>query len=599
MTTGRNDIEIELSGIARPGGARPARRPEPVHIRLQGAQTQRSAGLASRLRLAEAICLAAFLVLTVRLFDVAVGRDSDQTVRTALAGTGADNGVTRADLIARDGSLLATDLATRSLYVDARLVRDPDSLAQRLRDHLPGLDAEKLVGKLNDKSGHFPVKRHLKPEQVLAVHRLGEPSLYFVPDHRRLYPHGRLFAHAVGFTDIDNRALAGAERYFDTQLRRNRDRPVRLTLDIGMQHALHEELADAMARYQCLGAAGLVLDARTGAIRAMVSLPDLDPNRRPDPNKTRTGNPYFNRVSLGTYEMGSTFKAFTTAIALDSGVADLRAVYDATKPLRIGGYIIRDFHAENRPLSVPEILMHSSNIGAAKMALHVGAERHKAYLADLGLLSPPSLELPEIASPRLPENWGEVYLATIAFGHGVAVTPVQTAAAFGALVNGGVWMAPTLDQTRAGDQDRARRVIRPETSRTMRQLLRLVVEKGTGRQAEADGFLVVGKTGTAEKPADRRRGYDRKRLITSFAAAFPADAPRYVVLVLLDEPKGTAETRNWATAGWNAAPTTGRIIARLGPLAGIGPRRVIDGGAAAKGGEYVSIDGDEIRLASY
>lgn len=570
----------------------PASARNTIRIRLDGTAKARHDGFAQRLNFAAALCVAAFLVLAVRLFDVSVieGWNKEDHENFVTADT---SSLRRGDIQTENGVLLATDLKTQSLYAEIRWVRDPNRLARRLLEALPSLDREKVVEQLGKKGGTVLLERHLTPDAIFTIHQLGEPALHFRTDHRRLYPQGHLVAHAVGYTDIDNKPLAGAEHHFDARLTGSQPSPVHLTLNVSIQHIVREELISAVDTFRSDSAAGIVLDVRNGAVKAMVSLPDFDPNKIASQDE----NHFFNTATLGIYEMGSTFKAFTTAIALDSGSVALQGGYDASKPFRVGRYLIRDFHPENRWLSVAEILMHSSNIGAAQMAIDVGAQKQKAYLAAFGLLDASQIEVPEITPPKLPPNWGDIYLATISFGHGMSVSPVQTAAAFGALVNGGTLFPATLDAETANRSDRGQTVISQKTSRTMRQLLRLVVEKGTGGKAEAPGYLVAGKTGTAEKPGSG--GYDRKRLVSSFAAAFPADDPAYVVLVLLDEPKGTPETSNYATGGWTAAPTVGRIIQRLGPLVGISPRQPDMFESTDGPAEYVRVDGDEIRLASF
>ena len=357
---------------------------------------------------------------------------------------------------------------------------------------------------------------------------------------------------------------------------------------------MHEELAHAVAQFSAKGAAAVVLDAHSAEILAMVSLPAFDPNR---PRRDDESDARFNRAAQGLYEMGSTFKAFTVAQALDSGKLNLSDGFDASSPLRLAGFTIRDYRGKNRWLSVPEILIHSSNIGAAKMALAFGADAQQAFLRRLGLLERPQLELPEVQSPLLPRRWRTVNVATVAFGHGMAVSPAQMTGAVAALVNGGTWRPPTL-MARSETAPEPQRVMGAETSRQMRQLLRLVVTHGTGGKADADGYRVGGKTGTAEKITDGR--YDSDRLVSSFIAAFPMDAPRFAILVVLDEPNGTAETHGYATGGWTAAPTVGRIVARIGPLAGIAPSFApVEEAARGDGpGFHVSPDGKEIRLAS-
>ena len=349
-------------------------------------------------------------------------------------------------------------------------------------------------------------------------------------------------------------------------MRVGRDGPgktLRLSLDARFQHVLRQELALGMARFAATAAAGVILDAHNGEVLAMTSLPDFDPN---NPGE-RTGPAQFNQVTLGVYEMGSTFKIFTTAMALDSGVVALGGGYDASEPIPMGRFLIRDYKPKKRWLSVSEIFVYSSNIGAAKMAADVGPERQRAYLERFGLTRPSDIELPEVATPLEPQRWGELSTMTVGYGHGIAVSLLQVASAASAVVNGGVFYPPTLLSRDGIGGAIGRRVISARTSEQMRLMMRLNVAEGTGKQAEVRGYRIGGKTGSADKPGEG--GYRRRALLSSFVAAFPMDAPRYVLAVMFDEPQGTAETFNFATAGWNAAPITGNIIARIGPMVGI------------------------------
>jgi cell division protein FtsI (penicillin-binding protein 3) len=537
--------------------------PTPAQVRLDGAvKTAIDLGRA-RLVAVTAVFALCFVVLAVRLVDLTLVRPVDNTGLHARAALPAI--VERADITDRNGVLLATSLRTASLYANPRAIADAKQVARRLVAVMPDLDPRAVAAKLSQKRAFVWLRRHLTPREHDAINRLGIPGLYFRDEIRRVYPQGNLAAHVLGYADIDNRGIAGVEKYFDAALLARPGEPLRLSIDVAVQHALRQELAVGMARFAAVGAAALVLDVRTGEILAMVSLPDFDLNRL----NASTPGQRFNRAALAVYEMGSTFKTFTAAAALDAGVVRLDGGYDATNPIRVARFVIRDSHAQARWLSVPEIFMYSSNIGAAKMAMDIGTERQRAFLGRLGLLSPLEIEIPEIGMPMVPVPWREITTMTVAYGHGIAVSPVHMAAGVAALVNGGIKRPATLVRREPSGEVVGTRVIGPETSDKMRRLLRLVVERGTGRQAAALGYLVGGKTGTAEKVG--AGGYRGSALISSFVGVFPMNAPRYLVLVLLDEPKGIKETFGFATGGWTAAPVVSRVVTRIAPILGVAP----------------------------
>ncbi len=508
-----------------------------------------------------------FSVLAGRLIELTVIREPGQSLAsTAAAPTKSTAG--RADIVDRNGILLATNLLTASLYADARSVPDAAKAARRVVGVLPELSLAAVQERLSSNRAFVWLKRNLTPSQQAAVNGLGIPGLHFRDEQRRLYPHGSLESHVLGFTDVDGNGISGMEKYFDQEMRDRgpRGQALQVSLDVRVQHVLRDELSEAMGRFRTKGAAGLVLNANTGEILGLVSLPDFDPNHpSAAPALAR-----FNRATKGVYELGSVFKVLTVAMALDSGATKIRGGYDATKPIRVARYTIRDSHAKKRWLSVPEILIYSSNIGAAKMALDVGRDGQRQYLDRFGLLGRPSLELPEVGMPITPARWGDISTMTAAYGHGLAVSPVQFASAFAATVNGGVLLPATLIKRKPGERTVGVQVISERTSNQLRRLLRAVVEKGTGRKAQAPGYLVGGKTGTAEKAG--AGGYRRKALISSFVAAFPMTAPKYVVYLLLDEPQGDVETHGYATAGWTAAPLTSRVVSRIAPILGVRPQ---------------------------
>jgi cell division protein FtsI (penicillin-binding protein 3) len=541
-----------------------------------------------RLLMCAVVFALAFSAVAVRLADLAVlhlgGAPGDgRAVASAVP--------ERADIVDRNGTLLATSLATSSLYADAALVDDPDAAVARLQSVLPELDAERASALLATDRRFVWLHRHITPREQYLINRLGIPGIGFQDESRRFYPFGHLTAHVVGFTDLDGRGLAGIELSQNDRLADGLA-PVRLSLDVRLQAILHEELTEAIDEFRAEGGAGLILDAETGEVVAMVSLPDFNPYEAGSmPDEMR-----FNRNTLGVYEMGSTFKIFTAAMALDSGVTSLTGGYDATHPIRIGRYTITDYHAEARWLTVPEIFRYSSNIGAVHMAMDVGRERQRDYLRRLGLMTRSPIELQEVGWPIIPDPWRESNTMTVSFGHGLAVSPIQLASGVAAVVNGGVLHPATL---LARDADEAaaagRRVIAPQTSEQMRRLLRLVVEEGTGRQADAEGYLVGGKTGTAEKSSGG--GYARNALLSSFVAAFPMTRPDYVILAMLDEPQGNESTYGYATGGWVAAPVVRRVVERMAPMLGLSPIDHDD--PAVREAMRLPLPPAESRVASY
>ena len=465
----------------------------------------------------------------------------------------------RADIVDSNGVLLATTLEAVSLYADPARILDPKQAAQRLAPLI--LDEPlRLEAKLASNRRFVWLKRHLSPRLQKQVNDLGIPGVFFKKEQKRIYPHKNVASHVVGFTDIDSRGLSGVERFFEGRLAGNQagKQQVKLSLDIRFQHILHSELNQVMANWQADGAAGVILDAQNGEVKAMVSLPDFDPNH---PNRA-PADALFNRASLGLYEMGSPFKLFTAALVLEHQHATLESRYDARKPLRLGKFRIHDYKPKNSWLSLPEVLQHSSNIGAAQMALAAGSSEQAEFLADFGMSAPLSIELDERATPTLPAHWNEVEVATIGYGHGLAVTPLHLSSAVAALVNGGVFYQPSLvqsDQIKVGT-----RSLSEETSKTITELMRLVVEQGSGRSAAVEGVSVGGKTGTAVK-IDYQGGYDKNSVLVSFVSAFPLESPRYVVMVMVDEPVKKALP---VTGGRVAAPAVGNIIRRLVAVAG-------------------------------
>lgn len=479
----------------------------------------------------------------------------------------------RPDIVDRNGRLMATDLEAPSLYADPALILDIDEVAERLATIFPDIDQAQLRATLADKSRRFVwIRRGLSPRVAQRVHDLGLPGLAFRRELKRAYPLGALAGHVVGTVNVDNRGTSGIEKYIDEAVgveaviatRANTAAPLQLSIDVGIQHALTDELDAAVKHYAAAGAAGILLDITTGEIIAAASLPTVDPSRpaqAQDPAR-------LDKVFAGTYELGSIFKLATIAQALDSGAATADTVIDVRAPLRLGRYQIRDLHPAGRPLTVRDVFVLSSNVGAARLALDAGTERQRAFLDKLGLLAGGRTEAGAGAAPNLPARWGEIETATIAFGHGLAVSPIRFAAAAAGLLNGGVAVTPTLLRVAPTARRPAERLVSPQTSLALAQLMRrnVTAPTGTGRRADVDGYDVGGKTGTAEMVVDGR--YRGDLVLSSFLATWPAAAPHYLLLVTLDRPQPAPDTGGHITAGTNAAPTAGRIVARIGPLLG-------------------------------
>jgi cell division protein FtsI (penicillin-binding protein 3) len=525
-------------------------------------QTDTRAALAKtreRLALTMTSCLVVLALILGRLVEVSVLREPS-VVRSS--GPSQTTSFYRADIVDRKGEILATDLRGASLFADARVIWDPAEAARDLAHAIPGLDAGSIAAKLSTRQAFVWIRRNVSPAQQRAVRQLGLPGLHFREEPRRVYPNGRTASHLLGYVSVDNHGLAGLERGIEETVleRRNKGGIVELSVDLRVQHVLEDELAAAMARHRAKAASGVVMDVNNGEVLALGSLPDFDPN---EPGAA-AANALFNRATLGVFEMGSTFKIFTVAAAIDAGTSSLQSVYDTRVPIALGRFRIDDYHPQRRQMTLPEVLIHSSNIGAARMAMETGPALQEAYLNRLGLLQPVPFDVRETGAPLVPKSWGQAELMTASFGHGIAVSPLHVAAAVSAVVNGGNYYKPTLLKRDARALVPHRRVVSPETSARMRDLLRMVVVQGTAAKADVPGYPVGGKTGTAEKPGTR--GYDRDRLLTSFVGVFPARNPLYLVLVVLDEPQPSAETQGSAAAGWTAAPAAGKIVSRIAPM---------------------------------
>jgi cell division protein FtsI (penicillin-binding protein 3) len=541
---------------------------------FHGRITDRVAKSRVRIGLAIAVFILVYGVIATRLVMLALAPDP-QVVRR---GTAEDRvSTSRPDIVDRNGEILATDVRAPSLFAEPRRIIDVDEAVELLTAAVPELDANELRERLSSRRGFVWLKREISPAQQREIHRLGLPGVGFLTENKRIYPNGPVMSHVTGHVNIDNQGMAGIERWLDGRgladlhtagfATDRLQKPVELSVDLRVQYALREELTAAREKFKAIAAAGLVTNVSTGEVIAMVSEPDYDPN---DPRQA-LDKMRINRLTTGVFEMGSTFKALTVAMALDSGKMTLASTFDARQPLHYGKFEINDYHAQKRVLTLPEVFTYSSNIGVARMALTLGIDYHKAFLKKMGQLDRLRSELPEGTDPLVPKYWGELNTVTIAYGHGLSVAPLQAVMGIGALVNGGKLIPPTfLKRSEAEAVALAKPVVKPETSEKMRYLLRLNVEKGTGSRADVAGYYVGAKTGTSEKVVNGH--YSKTKLLTSFTAIMPADNPRYLVLIMLDEPQPLAETKGYATSGWNAAPVTASVIARIAPMLGMPPR---------------------------
>ncbi|WP_071675069.1 peptidoglycan D,D-transpeptidase FtsI family protein [Nioella nitratireducens] len=558
---------------------------ERENLRLRHEQMRDKLRLRAESRLLMLACCfcAAFLAVGVKMTALATSVPEEPSINTSHSSITS----TRADIVDREGRVLATNLVTNALYVHPHELIDPEAAAAGLADIFDDLDEETLLRRFRSGSRFMWVRGSISPEQQQRVHDLGEPGLLFGPREMRLYPNGAVASHVMGGARFGEQAVnaaeilgvAGVEAEFDEDLRdpaRN-GAPLELSLDLTVQAAVEEVLAGGMGLMQAQGASAVLMDAHTGEVISLASLPDFDPNARPaaltegDPSQS----PLFNRAVQGVYELGSTYKLFTIAQALEDGLVTPTTMIDTRGPLRMAGFEIGDFHNYGNSLSVRDVMVRSSNIGTARIAQMIGPERQQEFLGALGLLDPIDFEMIESRQgrPIVPSNWGQLSTMTISFGHGISATQLHLASAYASLLNGGTRVRPTL--LRRDDPQQGERLISEETSRILRAMVRDVVADpiGTANLGEVPGYEVGGKTGSADKP-NPQGGYYDDRVIATFASVFPAHDPRYVLVVTLDEPSIDILGETRRTAGWTAVPVAAEVIRRVAPLLGLRPQDV-------------------------
>ncbi len=549
-------------------------------IRTEEIRDRSRARAEGRLLVLGLVFFAAFTTIGVRMG--AIGVTEPEEPRAIASGNPIIG--QRADIVDRNGRILATNLDTYALYAHPREMVDPAAAAAGLVEIFPDLKYDELVEDFTGERTFLWIRRRISPEQMQQVHDIGDPGLLFGPREMRLYPNGRLAAHILGGASYGREAVAsaevigvaGVEKYFDEYLRdpAQEGAPLTLSIDLTVQAAMEQVLHGGMMIMNAKGAAAVLMDVHTGEVIAMASLPDFDPNNRPPVLTTgdQSDSPLFNRAVQGVYELGSVFKIFAVAQALELGLVNPETMIDTKGPLTWGRFRIRDFHNYGAENSVTDVIVKSSNIGTGRIALMIGAERQRDFLGRLGLLEPTTVEMTEAPTgrPLLPGNWSELSLMTISYGHGLSSSPLHLAAAYSTLLNGGTRVTPTL--VRSDQRQQGERVVSERTSAQARDMLRQVVSRGTASFGDVPGYEVGGKTGTADKPRERGGGYYDDKVIATFASVFPANDPRYVLTVTFDEPVETSGSEPRRTAGWTAVPVAAEIIRRTAPLLGLRPQ---------------------------
>lgn len=552
---------------------------ENLHVRHEEMRDHARQRAEGRLLVLGAFFFCAFMVVGVRMGVIA----SSEPVEPRASAQGAAISAARADIVDRNGRLLATNFETHALYAQPPLMIDKEEAAQKLADIFPELDKKDLLKDFTGKRKFLWIRKKISPEQLQAVHEIGDPGLLFGPRDMRLYPNGSLAAHVLGGASFGKEGVhaaevigvAGVEKYFDDYLRdpANGQRPLQLSLDLTVQAASERVLYGGMKIMNAKGATSVLMDVHTGEVISVVSLPDFDPNNRPRVALTgdQSDSPLFNRSVQGVYELGSTFKIFAAAQAVDLGLVSPNTIIDTKGPMRVGGFPIGEFRNKNYgALSVSDIIVKSSNRGTGRMALQIGVKRQQEFLKSLGFFEATPFEIIEAANgkPLLPKRWTDLSAVTISYGHGLSSSPMHLAAGYAAIANGGFAVKPTI--IKQNGPKHGVRVLGASAASAARDMLRAVVTEGTASMGEVPGYDVGGKTGTADKPKPRGGYYDDK-VIATFATLFPADDPKYVLIVTLDEPVETSGDKPRRTAGWTAVPVAAEMIGRIAPLLGLRP----------------------------
>ena len=529
---------------------------------FQNNNTQKNDLKMRRLKLLICGALLFIAFTTIGYRTVSLAGLNDKTVKNSFRSVNSKNLIHpfRGNILDRNNNLLATTVNISSLNINPQEVLDVNQTILKLKKIFPKLNREKLLQKLNSNKKHVQILREISPRDHVSLLKLGIEALKIESSKKRIYPNHSLASHVLGNTDIDGKGIAGIEKKFDKVLANGED--ISISIHSGIQHITKTLLLEQINQFKAEGGAGIIMDTKNGEIYALVSLPDYNANNY---NKL-LGNKLFNKATKGIYELGSTLKLITAAVALESNLINENEVFDVSSPLRISSRTIRDYHPLNYAISIPEVVVHSSNIGSAKIAEKFGSSTQLKYLKSLGLMDKLSLELPELGRPQVRTDKKLLTTMTISYGHGISITPTHLASATATIVNNGIRVDPTLLISKSAKKEK--RIFSKKTSKTMKSIMRLVVsnKNGTAKQAEASGYLVGGKTGTAEK-TNPAGGYFKKQNIVTLTSAFPMNNPRFIITVMIDNPKGSKRT-----AGWVAAPVVNKIVTRIAPILNIKPQ---------------------------
>ncbi len=563
-----------LPDLQAPAGPAPSSRTARARRFLATVFSTRLDKSGFRLRLIALAFVGVYGLIDAKLVMLGLSKEPPQSLKAVASD--AVSGA-RPDLLDRNGQMMATDIKTMSVFAEPRRIIDKDEAVELLTAVLPDVDARELRNRIGSRKGFVWVKRGITQKQQEEVYRLGLPGVGFLPENKRVYPNGPVAAHVIGFTNLDNQGIAGIEKWVDGQglgdlkgagfdIKPQDLKPISLSIDSKATFAVRDELAKGIEHFKATAGSAAIMDVNTGEMIAYTSLPDYDPNNPVDALDPQ----HINRLNVGVYEMGSTFKAISIAMALEANKVTLRSTVDARDNLRYGRFTIHDFHATHRILTVPEVFVHSSNIGTARMAMMVGVDGHKAFLRKMGQLTRLQTELPESASPLVPAHWSELNTMTIAFGQGLNVAPLQAMMAVGALANGGSLITPTFLKRDSSDvRADFPKVVRPEVSEALRYLMRVNATLGSAKKIDIPGYFAGGKTGTADKIIHGH--YSKDRVNTTFMSIVPADKPKYLFFVMMEDPQAAEGTYGFHTAAWNSGDVCGKIMERVAPLLNLPP----------------------------